>query len=102
MSAKQCPVLYEREVGPRLVVRCTFIEDHAGDHSWWRLKHADVTEAGERGDPTPVSVKALLDAITEGQADPYLEAILSAAHSRKRRLRGTYMGFVRGERDGYC
>lgn len=106
--AKQCEAKYLRKYidpdGDRAVVqvRCTFIEGHSAKHSFETLRSQDEAEQEQaeaiRGigcdDETPGDVKALLDAITAGNADPYLEAILAVTHNRKRALRGT-RGFGR-------
>lgn len=74
------------------VVFCSFREGHldadeaSTPHSWTWLKDADKEVAR---DDTPSDVRAILDAITRGAADPYLEAILAVTHNRKRALRGT-------------
>jgi hypothetical protein len=81
-------------------VYCTYIAGHTSKHSWETLKVQDEADAEARDqrermrgighdDETPSDVQALLDAITNGHADPYLEAILAVTHNRKRALRGT-------------
>lgn len=106
MVSKQCSELYHRKIGMASVVtvRCTYLEGHPGnDHSWRTLKLQDVTDAEEAAtsrlsvghdDATPADVQVLLDVITAGNVDPYLEAILAVAHNRKRTLRGV-RGFGR-------
>lgn len=88
-----CGVSYERPArlgGDRLT--CQFLPDHKTRHSWFARSMQDVVDAehvGRIGDDTPPEVKVLLDNITCGRADPYLEAILAVTHNRKRHLRGT-------------
>lgn len=73
-------------------VLCTFRMGHldaaeaSTPHSWTWLRDA---EKALTSDDTPSDVRAILDAITRGNADPYLEAILAITHNRKRALRGT-------------
>lgn len=73
------------------VVFCSFRKGHLNTaeastpHSWTWLRDADKEMAR---DDTPSDVQAILDAITAGNADPYLEAILAVTHNRKRALRG--------------
>lgn len=71
---------------------CHFLPDHNSRHSWYARNMQDVADA-ERlrsiSDDTPADVRVLLDNITCGRADTYLEAILAVTHNRKRHLRGT-------------
>lgn len=77
---------------------CTFRAGHDSVHSWKWLKdeieRLDAQRPVGGDDTTPSDVQALLDAITAGNADPYLEAILAVTHNRKRALRGV-RGFGR-------
>jgi hypothetical protein len=97
-AAEMCGEVYSRPYGDRVL--CTYIKDHLKQiHSWETLRvqdDADVAEEKERAargighdDETPEDVQVLLDNITAGRADPYLEAILAVTHNRKRTLRGT-------------
>jgi hypothetical protein len=84
-----CEQPYTRSDGR--VILCTFRHGHLSTaeastpHSWTWLRDA---ERALRQDDTPSDVQAILDAITAGRADPYLEAILAVTHNRKRALRG--------------
>ena len=87
-----CGEPYTRTSGPSgTTVYCTFRTGHLRTqeaptpHSWTWLRDAEREIAR---DDTPSDVKAILDAITAGNADPYLEAILAVTHNRKRALRG--------------
>lgn len=106
---EQCEVVYVRQLtGPYVPgevenVRCTYIADHAKTtHSWSTLKMQDDEDQRARaakttsviGDDTLGDIQVLLDNITAGNADPYLEAILAITHNRKRTLRGV-RGFGR-------
>ena len=103
--ATTCGAEYER-YPTGSIITCQYPADHVPDHihSWTQLRdqedrqrEADAKEAAQGigcDDATPDDVKALLDAITAGNADPYLEAILAVTHNRKRTLRGT-RGFRR-------
>ena len=87
MTATRCPEIYVRN--PTEHIQCTYIAGHTAErHSWQTLMDQDEADA-EASDPTPTVVQAFLDAILEGEVDPYLEAILAAGHNRKRTLRGT-------------
>lgn len=105
MEAQLCNEVYSRPSG--YSVRCTYIEGHPGHkHSWEALKVQDEADAEQEremvgiighDDKTPEDVRALLDAIAAGNADPYLEAILAVTHNRKRYLRRTPgFGMLRG------
>lgn len=84
-----CEEPYRRSDGS--VVFCSFRKGHLNaaessvPHSWTWLRDAEKAAAQ---DDTPSDVRAILDAITAGNADPYLEAILAVTHNRKRALRG--------------
>lgn len=98
-----CRADYRRPNGSLLM--CQFLLDHPAEHhSWWTLSVADAAAAEAKAqreavaatlDTTPVGVQALLDALTTGKYDQWLEALLAVAHGRKRALRGT-PGFARG------
>lgn len=91
--ARVCPATYER---PNLMkVRCTYIEGHESEHSFRTLQLQDtcdqereraLTDPGAEDD-LPSDVAAILENITDGRADPYLEAILAVTHNRKKALR---------------
>ncbi|MCA1481140.1 hypothetical protein, partial [Bradyrhizobium sp. NBAIM08] len=98
MTARLCSATYDRPAGGSIF--CTFIHGHHNDpdrtpHSWYWVQQEDERDAAldaEKclaNDDAPSDVQALLDAITAGNADPYLEAILAVTHNRKRALRGT-------------
>lgn len=96
--ARQCDAVYVRPattgVSEGDTVQCTYVFQHPTPrHSWESLKaqdEADVVAAMARRQVQhlPDDVKAILRAIQDGQADAYLEAILTVAHNRKRSLRG--------------
>lgn len=92
----QCAARYVRPDGTE--IRCTFLVSHpAPQHSFYGMKTQDEADARSGigcDDETPSDVQTLLDNITAGKADPYLEAVLAVAHNRKRALRGT-RGFNR-------
>lgn len=97
-----CGAEYQRYPS-EAIITCQFLRGHVPTnvHSWQRLAEAEGVQRdqdmratqGPKGvgcdDDTPDDVRALLDAITQGNADPYLEAILAVTHNRKRALRGT-------------
>ena len=84
-----CDEAYRRSDGRTIL--CTFRHGHLNaaeasvPHSWTWLRDAEKEAAR---DDTPSDVQAILDAITAGRADPFLEAILAVTHNRKRALRG--------------
>lgn len=97
----QCSARYERFGN---AVRCTYIEGHEAEHSFRTLELQDICDqererllADPEGDDLPADVAAILENITEGRADPYLEAILAVTHNRKRALRSV-PGFMRRKR----
>jgi hypothetical protein len=101
MTTEVCPEVYTR---PDLMkVRCTYIRGHAAEHSFRTLQVQDRCDAereralAEPDGDLPADVEAILENITEGRADPYLEAILAVTHNRKKALRNV-PGFVRRER----
>lgn len=107
MTTEMCRETYRRPAevthGKR-TVECTFIEGHPARHSWESLKIQDACDLeAQRAstdpalDDLPPEVVAILDNITEGHADPYLEAILAVTHNRKRALRNV-PGFARRDR----
>lgn len=74
------------------VVRCTYIKGHQAEHSFRTLQLQDSVDRERASvdpalDDLPPEVVAILDNITDGHADPYLEAILAVTHNRKRALR---------------
>lgn len=87
----QCDVTYTRPRGG--TVRCTYIEGHESNHSFRTLELQDVCDQERERALTepegdlPADVEAILENITEGRADPYLEAILAVTHNRKKALR---------------
>jgi hypothetical protein len=92
VSAALCSVPYLRP--DETTVRCTYLKDHPNErHSWWAVQCQDEVDAETAAiDYTPTAVQALLDAITRGEVDPYIEAILAVGHNRKRALRNV-IGF---------
>jgi hypothetical protein len=90
-------------------VRCTFIENHGANHSWYALQVADETEleklrtkrheeaALDVEDDLPAEVASLTLEIEAGEYDPYLEILLAYLHDRKKCLRGV-KGFTRSRR----
>lgn len=79
-----CGKMYQPPIPDVLPVECTFLKDHPADRcSWWVLK-----ESYDAQTQAPQEIQVFLDAINEGRADEYLEAILAAAHGRKRQRRG--------------
>lgn len=86
-----CNEPYVRSDGQ--VVRCTFKDGHLNaaeasvPHSWTWLRDAERAERAAAEEDVPSDVRAILAAITAGNADPYLEAILAVTHNRKRALR---------------
>lgn len=100
--APMCLVPYERPtvIGGG-IYRCQYLAGHPSDrHSWYTLKTTDdvsleALAAPVETDPTPYTVQQVLDAITAGELDEYIEAILSVAHTRKR-VRSNRRGFHEG------
>lgn len=81
-------------------VRCTFRLGHhqgtdATPHSfyWIQREDEDAAAAKEAQANDPISV--LIENIAAGRADDCLEAILAAAHGRKRAMRGLRNPFGR-------
>ncbi len=103
MTLVLCRAEYRRPNGS--LMTCQYLPSHPVEHhSWWTCQVADAAEAEAEAqrreaatvlDTTPVGVQALLDALTAGKYDRWLEALLAVAHGRKRALRGT-PGFARG------
>lgn len=90
--AEMCRMIYHR-VPSHEPVECTFVAGHPIEkHSWETLRVQDEADAEARkvwsDSSTPNDVLILLSNIRSGNADPYLEAILSVCHNRKRALRG--------------
>jgi len=75
-------------------LRCTYLDAHPSEHhSWWAAQCQDEIDAESAAiDYTPTAVQAFLDAMSDGEVDPYLEAILAVGHNRKRALRNV-IGF---------
>lgn len=81
-------------------LKCQYIKDHPSEnHSWFAVKMSDdhwraqqrlstLTRMQAPIDDLPMDIQKILDFVNEGLYDPYLEALLAAGHSRKRRLRG--------------
>lgn len=92
---KTCGQIYVPPVAGSKGYACTFLEDHPSErHSWFALKETyDSMALAQEDDETPQEVQVFLDAISEGRADAYLEAILAGAHARKRALRGTRLPY---------
>lgn len=67
------------------------------EHSWSALMADDamVAEEPDEVDDLPVDIASLVDKITAGEYDPYIEIFLTLLHSRKRALRNV-PGFKRG------
>lgn len=91
---------------------CQYTASHGGVHSWGEIFAADsltetqviaqreavakvVTQPPVNG---TAAVTDFIEGIENGEYDPYLEAILSAGHNRKRTLRGVRL-FPRVLRD---
>lgn len=90
--AEQCDQRWFRQATGQ-TVDCTYVKNHPlPRHSWESLKAQDEAEAEAsavvRSDDTPDDIRVLLRNIRDGNADPYLEAILAVAHNRKKQLRG--------------
>ena len=86
-----CQAAYTRPSGS--MIRCTYLRDHPSErHSWYAVQCQDEADAAPKVradvDYTPAAIRSLLGAITRGDVDIYLEAILALAHERKRALRG--------------
>lgn len=97
MTTRLCGAVYRRPEAlyPEVVtMTCQYIEGHPSDrHSWFAVNEQDDFDAeaarqradAQQGDGV---VSEFLTRIEYGNYDSYLEAILSAAHNRKRALRG--------------
>ena len=97
--AEQCQEVYTRPAELRVPgsqnVQCTYLAGHQARHSFESLKTQDECDLERKqalvdpaGADLPTDVETLLANITDGRADPYLEAILAVTHNRKRALRG--------------
>lgn len=79
---------------------CQYIKDHPSErHSWFAIEQQDLHDqqaAAERYH-APEDEKELLERIEVGIYDSILEALLNAAHNRKRTLRNL-RGFPNLER----
>lgn len=95
-ATQRCREEYLRVLtGSKERIQCTYIDGHSSEHSFRTLMvqdETDKTALEQRLDllqpDGDKSALAIVRNIEEGKADPYLEAILSAAHNRKRALRG--------------
>lgn len=108
--AKLCGVVYERPAAsvPSLL-RCQYLAGHPAErHSWSTVKTSDENEqaeavrrsqaaAAKRSEASAFEAVQLLEYIEAGRFDSILEALLNAAHNRKRTLRGV-RGFPNLER----
>lgn len=91
MIARLCAKQYTRPTGQ--VLACTYLIDHPSiNHSWFAVSCQDAADE-EKIDYTPTAVQALLDGLLAGDLDDYVEAILAAAHTRKRQRRGDHTSF---------
>lgn len=107
MMTPRCSATYDRpaelcDADEEIRVRCTFLDGHPRRHSFFGLQMQDEVELEKMtapeepppyDDDVPPDVGALLAAITAGQHDAYIEAILAVTHNRKRTLKGV-RGFV--------
>lgn len=109
-----CNAQYERVplAGPPGVVhilKCQYIKDHPADrHSWYAIHLQDIEDKAAYNQRVQAEVQAvagdsevkdILDRIVLGYYDTFIEAILNAAHNRKRTVRGM-RGFPNLERRG--
>lgn len=97
-----CPHRYERPIEVdvnQTVLFCHYLLDHPEPrHSFFTLAEVDRQQVAELrresdGDRKPTrneveDVQCVLDWINSGDFDTVLEAILAAAHNRKRTIRG--------------
>lgn len=77
---------------------CQYQKNHElNNHSWASIARSDTDAINEKhkdeaceADVSPVATAAadVVEAISTGVYDPYLEMILAAGHNRKRALRG--------------
>ncbi len=82
MSAPLCGEPYERPNGQLLA--CHYLAGHTTTrHSWTTCREQDQVSVPH----------GLIAAICGGQYDEVLEAILAAAHGRKRSIRGERMPY---------
>lgn len=107
MNQELCGAVYRRphdllDDGATIIFQCQYLNDHPDSrHSWFTLKHYDdllverwkQEQQKQDCDETPKELIAFLDAIADGRADAYLEAILAAGHARKRALRGVRLPY---------
>ena len=104
MRVSLCTSTYAREPdgprGPVEYMHCQYIASHPTErHSFFAVQTQDELDVVAQAQSC-VAVgddKTLLENIEGGSYDSLLEAILSAAHNRKRALRGV-RGFPRMER----
>lgn len=106
MAAELCNEVYDRilpDSKAPVHVLCTYIAGHGARHSWETLRVVDEAEALERQSDLraavedsriPQALRTLVQGISSGHYDSFLELILAAAHDRKRARRGT-LGFGR-------
>lgn len=97
-STELCGMAYARPGGE--VLGCQYIAGHPTErHSWFAVKEQDDHDilANIQRQQAPSDEKELLERIEAGIYDSVLEALLNAAHNRKRTIRGV-RGFPRLER----
>ena len=102
--ADQCRAYYVRTAAEgHENVRCTYVSGHQARHSWETLQAQDDQDARReaatvrealRSADLPQAVRLVVEGLTAGRLDPYIEVILAAGHDRKRARRGV-AGFPR-------
>lgn len=103
-----CRSIYVRDIPGQsgMGLECQYIKGHPSDrHSWYAVEQQDIVDAEKAAadeqqrwaQMNDEVVSDLLEDIRCGKWDSFLEALLSAAHDRKRTLRGV-RGFPRLER----
>lgn len=103
---EQCGAVYDRilpgDKSPTHI-RCTYVEGHTASHSWATLQFCDEAAAQDERERVregladtdlPTAVRRVVEGLTAGELDKYIELILAAGHDRKRARRGVY-GFPR-------
>lgn len=101
MTTQLCRQPYRRPKDQG-VLTCQYIADHPTHrHSFFAIQEQDKVDAlaEEQRRTANTPEKGLIENIELGMHDSILEAILNAAHNRKRALRGV-RGFPRMERRG--
>ena len=96
MRIELCNEPYEPMVAPgeSQLMRCQYLKDHPHDrHSWETAKQTVDAMLLAEADDTPQEIQVFLDAINDGRADDYLEAILAAGHAHKRTRRGVRLPY---------